>query len=66
MKSCLIQKIEDVKKTEAMLKYGFHNKSFTYSECTSGQLLNSSHPLMMGAAANLPKADDWNWATDQR
>ena len=27
------------------------------------QLPNSSHPLWVGAAANPPKADDWNWAT---
>ena len=37
-----------------------------YSECTSGQLPNSSHPLWVGAVANPPKADDWKWAADKR
>ena len=36
-----------------------------YSKCTSGQLPNSSHPLWVGLL-HPPRADDWNWAADQR
>ena len=49
----------------ALLKYGFHNKSFILN-ATLVSCPICSHPLWVGAAANPPKADDWNWATDQR
>ena len=46
------------------LKYGFYNKAFILN----APLISCQIPvqLTVGAAANPPKADDWNWATDQR
>ena len=67
---------------DQVLKYGFHNKSFILNaplvscplpvvvnfniKLFQYTLPNSSHLLWVGAAANPPKADDWNWSTDQR
>ena len=47
------------------LKYGLHNKSFILN----APLVSCPIPVIpsgwVGAAANPPKGDDCNWATDQ-
>ena len=57
-------KIEYAKNKICYLKYGFHNKSFILN----APLVICPIPVIrsgwVGAAANPPKADDWNWATD--
>ena len=45
-----------------VVEYGFHNKTIILN----APLVSCPIPLWVRLLLHPPKADDWNWATDQR